>query len=656
MSERRDGQYTPNGLPADFFSSLSMPRTPDTNAPADPFASSGHNSTDGDLFGQPSVTTNLINRAPATKRKRIEIEPISVDRSKTENVFTSRPPLTPTSPMVAPPNFSFPLTPTTPTRLPTTPFGLSQFTEDLDCIMDFSNQEVPFTEEEVQSFLEVIGTENAMTPQTGFVPSLMLPDGELEEGTLASVVKRIKALETTSENLRDQLEHLRYEQRQLMVPVPQAEFQKISAEANRIMLGAQEVLDSCTQVLNSYHVSPRHLHQLSVIEQEVEFILTKVNLYMSELVYISSGSLTTTNEPCFCALFISKQPFPKAIKQNIKSASGATEEPIVVELIKAPKSDCRPLEKVKAVMSLLDQQCVKKGRRISLSMQNDQQTMNREGSARFPDLRFLHGTRLMLAQCAFGVKVEYLDAGTVRQTVIESRVSRPFIVMTNENQWESSAGLLLKHDLFQEQLSEISWCRFANLLQRHYIRATRQEISDPTRPLSRYDLEYIRVNQFGGAETVNVTSFTKFWDWFGKVMHGIRHHKPFLFLWLKGLVYGFISKEDAERLLDGQPVGTFVTRFSERRPGQIAIAFSKKDPITGRIGIKHYLYDPQTNQIKNLPDFCRGKVNLCYLPKLKTEYISTGGNIHSIVHKDEAFREYYTTPDEASIPGYVDEV
>ena len=44
-----------------------------------------------------------------------------------------------------------------------------------------------------------------MTPQTGFVPSLMLPDGELEEGTLASVVKRIKALETTSENLRDQL-------------------------------------------------------------------------------------------------------------------------------------------------------------------------------------------------------------------------------------------------------------------------------------------------------------------------------------------------------------------------------------------------------------------------------------------------------------------
>jgi hypothetical protein len=213
--------------------------------------------------------------------------------------------------------------------------------------------------------------------------------------------------------------------------------------------------------------------------------------------------------------------------------------------------------------------------------------------------------------------------------------------------------------------------QFANLLQRHYLRATRQEASDPTRPLSRYDLEHIHVNQFQGADTVTVNSFTKFWDWFGKVMHSIRHHKPFLFLWLKGyvsktsctahllsprLVYGLISKEDAERLLEGQPVGTFVTRFSERRPGQVAIAFSKKDSISGRITIKHYLYDPQTNQIKNLPDFCKEKVNLRFLPKLKTEFVSTGGNIHSIMHKDDAFGEYYTSPDEPAIPGYVDEV
>ena len=46
-----------------------------------------------------------------------------------------------------------------------------------------------------------------MTPTTGFLPSLMLPSegGDLEDGTLASVVKKIKLLETTTENLRDQL-------------------------------------------------------------------------------------------------------------------------------------------------------------------------------------------------------------------------------------------------------------------------------------------------------------------------------------------------------------------------------------------------------------------------------------------------------------------
>ena len=166
-----------------------------------------------------------------------------------------------------------------------------------------------------------------------------------------------------------------------------------------------------------------------------------------------------TEKDSFCSLIITRQPFPKSIKQNTKSAAGATEEPIVVELIKAPKADCRPLQKVKAEMSLGGSQPIKKGRRISLSMQNDQQPMSREGVAKFPDLRFVHGTRLLLAYCRFGVQVEYVFNGTVQQAMIESSFSRPFIVMTNENQWESSAGLLLKNDLFSEQIGQIPWCK-----------------------------------------------------------------------------------------------------------------------------------------------------------------------------------------------------
>jgi len=306
-------------------------------------------------------------------------------------------------------------------------------------------------------------------------------------------------------------------------------------------------------------------------------------------------------------------------------------------------------------MSLEENQpASKKSKRNSLSIQNDQQPLSTSGTARFPDLRFVHGTRLKIAVLKFTLEVQYIQPnGTVHNAILESNKSNPFVVMTNENQWESSAGNLLKYYVFQNlAVSEVPWCRFANYLQNHYLRATRQDLASPARPLSRYDLDYIQMNQFNGATTVTSQTFAKFWDWFGKVMHSIRHQKPFLFLWLNGLVYGFISKTDAERLLQGQPAGTFVARFSERRAGQVAIAFSKEDPITKRISIKHYLFDTQTNQIKSLPDFCKEKVNLVYLPRLKTEYFSPTGNIQSIVHKDEAFGEYYTTPQVDPLLGY----
>jgi len=120
------------------------------------------------------------------------------------------------------------------------------------------------------------------------------------------------------------------------------------------------------------------------------------------------------------------------------------------------------------------------------------------------------------------------------------------------------------------------------------------------------------------------------------------------------LVYGFITKQDAERLLSGQPVGTFVARYSERRARQNVNTF-QNNVKKRRIKIKHYLFD-SANQVKSLPDFCKEKVNLLYLPRLKTEYIPENGNIHSIVHKDEAFGEYYSTPQTAPLLGYEEDV
>lgn len=52
-------------------------------------------------------------------------------------------------------------------------------------------------------------------------------------------------------------------------------------------------------------------------------------------------------------------------------------------------------------------------------------------------------------------------------------MSHPFVVITNECQWEGSAGTLLKKDAFGGQL-EIPWPQFVNTLQRHFLIATKQ--------------------------------------------------------------------------------------------------------------------------------------------------------------------------------------
>ena len=77
--------------------------------------------------------------------------------------------------------------------------------------------------------------------------------------------------------------------------------------------------------------------------------------------------------------------------------------------------------------------------------------------------------------------------------------------------------------------------QFANILQIHYLRATRQNTAEPQRPLSLRELQYLaQLDQFKGKPTVHVRDFEAFWNWFGDAMHKIRHQKPFSSMWLQG--------------------------------------------------------------------------------------------------------------------------
>lgn len=50
----------------------------------------------------------------------------------------------------------------------------------------------------------------------------------------------------------------------------------------------------------------------------------------------------------FCTLAIAKQPFPKPIKHNTRAQNVDIEEPVIVQLISAPKASYKAEGKVKA--------------------------------------------------------------------------------------------------------------------------------------------------------------------------------------------------------------------------------------------------------------------------------------------------------------------
>lgn len=121
--------------------------------------------------------------------------------------------------------------------------------------------------------------------------------------------------------------------------------------------------------------------------------------------------------------------------------------------------------------------------------------------------------------------------------------------------------------------TEISWAKFANTLQSYYLGATRQNPEQPNRPLTLKDFEFLNALKFDSSTTVTLQAFDNFWEWFGAALEKIRHQKNLCPLWLKGYIYGFISKVDSEKLLSSFEEGSFLIRLSDRFPGKYACAY-----------------------------------------------------------------------------------
>lgn len=237
-------------------------------------------------------------------------------------------------------------------------------------------------------------------------------------------------------------------------------------------------------------------------------------------------------------------------------------------------------------------------------------------------------------------------------TTLESQCSQPFIVITNENQYEESNGSLLRYLAFGTR-AETPWPRFANALQRHFLQTTKQDGSAPppavlpaaapvsaaavaaaltpedlpVRALAVRELEYIHARFFGGRAAVAATQFDAFWAWFGKLLQRMRTTRQICGMWRDGLLWGFVGRADIERALAPQPPGAFVVRFSERHPGQFAIAYRTRAAAASAAGsaagnattaaVKHYLVRPEEiSTQKTLPDFLQDTPGLAVIVRV----------------------------------------
>jgi len=279
--------------------------------------------------------------------------------------------------------------------------------------------------------------------------------------------------------------------------------------------------------------------------------------------------------------------------------------------------------------------------------------------AMFPALKINISTRMHMISLKFVVQIAGRTAGASEFSplTVESQATFPLVVITNESQWCEAAGkkiyynsllflflflflfsFLLGKLLFQDSFvgqAEVTWPKFANTLQHHFYKITRQDPERPSRQLQQLEFQYMHEKYFDNQSRVSSQQAIRCWQWFGHICQTLRFKRHIGSLWFSGLIYGIVPKGLCNHYLQNQQQGTFLIRFSDSVPGQFSVAYVTDDQYDP---VKHYLIkagDISAN--KSLPDFIREKTQFQHLFKLDPE-----NNVLSRIHKDQAFGSYYS--------------
>jgi hypothetical protein len=401
-----------------------------------------------------------------------------------------------------------------------------------------------------------------------------------------------------------------------------ARYKEITAQLEQISL-------MCRNIHTTRILSVHELFLYQDIQLTLPMLEKQHELLVAELKHHEHPH---QHERLWAALVIAKQQFPQTVRQNKPLAGNV---PIIVKLLADSCAEFAGLSQVRATLSMHDEK--QKRKFMGELLKNEVQDLDlRTGTAEY-NLSFVQGTRMSRATVKFSMDVQLKTGKTVTSRSLKVH-SEPFIVITNESQWDESEGALIALSAFGERtVSE--WPHLCNILQEHVVQELRNN-GDPNRPfraLSKTDLEYFHRQFFASKSQVTLNEYNKFWEWFGKAFQVLRFQKHINTLWQLGVVYGFMSREDAAVIVKDVEPGTFLIIFADKYPGQLAIAYVSPKSR----GVKHYLighYD--TGAKKALPAFLFEHPPLTHVVQFTHEFDARGLPQFVVVSKIEAFGRF----------------
>eukprot|EP01101_Sappina_pedata_P004071 TRINITY_DN1668_c0_g1_i1.p1 TRINITY_DN1668_c0_g1~~TRINITY_DN1668_c0_g1_i1.p1 ORF type:complete len:748 (+),score=213.61 TRINITY_DN1668_c0_g1_i1:65-2245(+) len=445
---------------------------------------------------------------------------------------------------------------------------------------------------------------------------------------------------------KERIEKIRSYQKQFMNNPNKEGYDILETEHTQLKGQVEHQLKTVTKLLHQIILSPSDIHRAFFLVQVLKFQLAQIDLFVQEL-----SSLTNPNiNRIGASLIIVEDPFPGVITRGKQ----LDEDPIVVQLITAANVDIQSFSKVRAVIVSDNQQPQKISSNKSM-IESDTQSMDMYSRILKWNMKFQSGTRKNIVSLRFAMQIQ--TTNSTSPVVLESQHSSPFIVITNECQWDESEGLLMKKAAYGDH-NEIEWPYFANLLQKHFLRSTRQDPVRPVRPLSLSDFDYIHQKIFESQDLVCLQNFDTFWNWFGKIIQKLRYQRHICTLWQTGVIHGLITRKTVNECLIRQDRGTFLVRFSESHPGSFTIAYRTSDTSSDpdlNSQVRHYLVKPDdtAGAKKTLPDFLADQVSLVYL--LQVSFSADGQPTYRKYFKDVFLDQYYSKKPPSSISGDYDD-